>query len=167
MALTDHLYVKEALGKDGKPIRTYKIRTMYPGAERDRTKVIQERGLDDLGRPKNDPRILSGRAWMRRYWVDEVPQLINLVKGDLNLVGVRPMRKEEWGEYPRDLMEEALRYKPGLVGATYAFVRGNHPDEHFDRLREYLKEKRENPLTDLKYFFKVMYNVLFNGVRSR
>lgn len=166
MSLSDYFYVKECLGKDRELIRIYKIRTMVPTADEELESILS-REHDHIGKPKEDPRITKVGAFLRRYWIDEIPQLYNLVRGDITFTGVRPMREVDWQMYPEDVMEESLRYKPGLVGFQYAFREEGGFDAHVEHMRHYLAEKsRHSFSTDTRYFFRVAVNVIFKGVRS-
>lgn len=161
------MYTKTSLGKESKPIRVYKIRTMKPNADKDFSKLVQTNGVDEKGNIKNDPRITSMGKFMRKYWIDELPQFYNILKGDLKIVGFRPMAQHHWDNYPKDIQEGALRQKPGLWGINYAVPKGEEVLYCFDLMRSYIKDYEKAPLrTDLKYFFKINYNILFRGVRS-
>lgn len=89
--------------------RMYKFRTMYQNSERSSGAVCAR---------KNDPRIIPACRWMRRAHVDELPQLWNVLLGDMSLVGPRPERPEIAHKLRRDLQQFAVRttVKPGLTG---------------------------------------------------
>ncbi len=78
------------VGKGGKLIKVYKLRTMYPYAEYLQDYVHKRNNLENGGKFKNDFRIATSRSFLRRLWLDELPMLINLFRGDLKVVGVRP-----------------------------------------------------------------------------
>jgi lipopolysaccharide/colanic/teichoic acid biosynthesis glycosyltransferase len=103
------LFSQIRLGKDGRPFLIYKLRTMYLNAE-------QSSGAVWAG--KNDPRVIPACRWMRRSHVDELPQLISIIKGEMSLVGPRPERPEIYRElehhYPN--VYERLKVRPGLTG---------------------------------------------------
>lgn len=165
--LGSFFYIKEALGKDGKLIRAYKIRTMYPGADKHLDSVLSN-GVDNLGKPIGDTRITPGKEKLRRYWVDELPQLYNLLKGDLSLVGIRPRTDKEWSVYPEAHKTNALKYKPGLMGISYSHNNIKDFQQHTEIEAKYIKQKELSPfLTDLKYFSKIMHNIFVKGLRSR
>lgn len=166
-SLENFLYIKEALGKDGKLIMVYKIRTMYPGADK-HLDVVLSNGIDNLGKPKQDKRITPGKEKLRKYWIDELPQLYNLLKGDISLVGIRPRTDKEWSVYPEPHKTNALKHKPGLMGVSYSHDNIKDFQQHTEIEAEYLKQKEISPfLTDLKYFSKIVYNILVKGLRSR
>ncbi len=164
--MKDLFYVKECLGENMKPIYTYKFRTMIVGAE-DRWNEVVGNGIDRYGKVLSDPRIIPIGGFLRRYWIDELPQLYNLMKGDLKLVGIRPMRRVEWERFPREIMERTLMQKPGLMGVPYAFQKINNFGDYIKNMEKYLGEWENDPIeTDRKYFAKITRNILFGGVRS-
>lgn len=91
-------------GKDGKPFRIFKFRTMVVDAE-------QHGGAET---PADDPRITRGGAILRRYKIDEFPQLINILRGDMSFVGPRPEVMEEVVRYS-NRERELLRVRPGIT----------------------------------------------------
>ncbi len=165
--LEDLLYVKEALGQHAEPLRVFKLRTMIKDAERLREEVKKNgRGLNGKFHP--DPRVTSVGRFLRRYWIDEIPQFYNIFRGDMSVVGIRPASESEWNDYPEDHRERALQYKPGLFGIHYALPPGKSSfNDVVEIQKQYLAEKEQHPfLTDLRYFFKICYNILVRGVRS-
>lgn len=166
MGLETCLYFRECLGKDGIPIQIYKFRTMQPNANEKLDEILNEQ-FDSYGKPINDQRVTAFGRFLRKYWIDELPQLYNLAQGDIKLVGVRPMKSNEWERYPYDIRQRALRQKPGLMGVQYAHLRTESFEDHLKHLREYLDEWEENPnTTDLKYLQRIMLNILLKDVRS-
>lgn len=169
MRLDDLIYTRETWGKDGIPIKIYKIRTMIPNANENLQEVLNE-GIDTYGNPINDPRITRVGRFLRRYWIDEFPQIYNLLRRDIKVVGIRPLEKSFWELYPPELKEEALKQRPGLIGVQYAhrdYKRGEDFDTCISIFQKYLRESKSHPLwTDTKYFFKIMFNIIFRGVRS-
>ena len=166
MALKNLIYVKKCLGKDRKPIQIYKIRTMDLDADQRLDELVD--GFDSYGHPMSDPRVTPIGRFLRKYGIDEIPQLYNLSKGDIKLVGIRPNGEIDWEKYPKDLMERALKQKPGLMGVPYAYPNTDNFDELFEYLTEYMDKWEENPTkTDRDYFSRIVRNIIFNGVRSR
>jgi exopolysaccharide biosynthesis polyprenyl glycosylphosphotransferase len=117
--LSDHgpaLFTQTRIGKDGRPFRMYKFRTMVVDAERH---LADMRARDDLDgvlfKLRRDPRITPLGARMRRWSVDELPQLVNVLRGDMSLVGPRPALPEEAEKYA-DHVRRRLTVKPGLTG---------------------------------------------------
>lgn len=159
-----HTYI--ALGKDKKPIILRKFRTMCLGAEEMYVSLALE-GLDSLGKIKNDPRITKYGAFLRKYWIDELPQLYGVAKGDLKLVGLRPRTQDAWNNFPKEIFEEAMKQKPGFMGVSYAFEKTENFKDQVKNIETYLNQWNTNPIeTDRLYFSKIVNNILFNGVRS-
>jgi lipopolysaccharide/colanic/teichoic acid biosynthesis glycosyltransferase len=97
-------YRGERVGKDGKPFRIFKFRTMVKDAEK-------------MGGPStsaDDPRLTKIGKFLRKYKLDELPQLINVLKGEMSLVGPRPEVPEEVATYS-EKEKEILRVKPGMT----------------------------------------------------
>jgi len=103
------LYSQVRVGLNGRLITIYKLRSMYVDAEKHG--AAQWAGQDD-------PRVIPACRWMRRSHVDELPQLWNIVKGEMSLVGPRPERPEMFESLCRELpdFEQRLAVKPGLTG---------------------------------------------------
>ena len=110
------IFRQERIGKNGKPFVLYKFRTMHVDAE---ARLAELRALNEtdgeLFKMRKDPRVTSVGRWLRRFSLDEIPQLINVVKGDMSLVGPRPPLAREVAGYPAD-MRRRLVVKPGLTG---------------------------------------------------
>lgn len=103
---------------------------------------------------------------MRKYWIDELPMLINWLKGDVKLVGVRPLSQGMYNKYPEALQKKRILAKPGLIPPFYI----DHPktfDELFASEDKYLTEYLQHPIrTDMKYFFMTIYSILFKRMHS-
>ncbi|MCU7726404.1 sugar transferase [Actinoplanes sp. KI2] len=110
------IFRQERVGKDGILFTLYKFRTMVVNAE---ARLQELRNLNDtdgeLFKMRDDPRVTPVGRWLRRLSLDELPQLINVVKGDMSLVGPRPPLAREVAGYPAD-MRRRLVVKPGLTG---------------------------------------------------
>ncbi|MFU8876001.1 sugar transferase [Micromonospora sp. SL4-19] len=104
------------VGKNGRPFVIYKFRTMYVDAE-DRLAELLDRNETggELFKMRHDPRVTPIGRWLRRLSLDELPQLVNVLKGDMSLVGPRPPLPREVANYPSD-MRRRLVVKPGLTG---------------------------------------------------
>ena len=167
MALEHIFYTKEVLGINGRTFRIYKVRTMSVDAEEKFDEVYPRLPKNIFGKPINDPRITSVGRFLRRHWLDEIPQLWNLGKGDLKLVGVRAKTEKEWQIYPKEIMEKSLRQKPGLMGVQYANVNQGDFETYLESLEEYLDQWEKDPSgTDKNYFSMIIKNIVLNGVRS-
>ncbi|MBI4159530.1 sugar transferase [Candidatus Woesearchaeota archaeon] len=167
MGLEDLFYVREALGKDGKEFSMYKLRSMSPDADSHWHELVQSNNVDHLGKPANDPRITPLGRTLRRYWLDEIPELYHVLRRQMSLVGIRPRDEKAWSLYPPSHRQRALRYSPGLMGVQYSRF-NKSLQELIEAESQYLDQKEKHPLlTDLKYFFLIWYNITFKGMRSR
>ena len=103
------IYKQVRLGKDGIPFKMWKLRTMYVDAESATGPIWAKDG---------DPRVIPACRWMRKSHIDELPQLINVIKGEMSLVGPRPERPEIMEELKKVYPEvvERLRVRPGITG---------------------------------------------------
>jgi len=124
------LYSQTRVGKDGKLFRMYKLRTMHLGAEL---------ATGAVWAAADDPRVVSVCRWMRRSHVDELPQLVNVIKGEMSLVGPRPERPEilekltmKWPE-----VRKRLAVRPGITGLAQVHNGYDTDVESFHRKLEY------------------------------
>jgi len=153
-------------GKNGKYINVYKFRTMHPYSEFLQDFIYKRNGSTTGDKFDSDFRVASWGKFMRKFWIDELPMLINLIKGDIKLVGVRPLSAQKFYLYSEELQELRKRHKPGLIPPFYADLPQNF-DELMESEKKYLLAYEQRPLiTDCKYFFKVMKNIFFNNARS-
>ena len=120
-------YKQERLTKDGRVFKIIKFRSMIVNAESD--------GIARLSTGENDERVTRIGRFIRKTRIDELPQLINILKGDMALVGPRPERPEIAAQYEEDLPEFRLRLqaKCGLTG--YAQVYGKYNSTPYDKLQ--------------------------------
>jgi exopolysaccharide biosynthesis polyprenyl glycosylphosphotransferase len=110
------LFQQIRVGRRGQQFMIYKFRTMYVDAERrlaDLAHLNEHDGV--LFKVRNDPRVTPVGRWLRRLSLDELPQLINVVRGEMSLVGPRPPLPSEVAAYPAD-MRRRLVVKPGMTG---------------------------------------------------
>jgi len=127
-------YKHTRVGKGGKTFQMYKFRTMY----QDRRIVLtpeQQVELQQEFKLENDPRVTRIGSKLRMSSLDELPQLVNILKGDLSIVGPRPERPEIAAQYCEEMPEFALRLqaKAGLTG--YAQVYGKYNTTPYDKLK--------------------------------
>lgn len=155
------------VGKDGKVFKVYKLRTMYPYAEYLQDYVYKHNQLDEGGKFKNDFRVSPMGRLFRKFWIDELPMFWNLIKGDMKLIGVRPLSKHYFNLYTKELQEKRTQTKPGLVPPFYADMPKTLEDIMASELK-YLEAYKKAPLsTDVKYFFLIFRNIFFRGARSK
>jgi exopolysaccharide biosynthesis polyprenyl glycosylphosphotransferase len=110
------LFTQERVGRNGQPFTMYKLRTMRSDAEELRAGLTGSNERDGLAfKMREDPRVTPLGRYLRRYSLDELPQLINVVVGDMSLVGPRPPLPSE-AEHYRDSTHRRLVVRPGLTG---------------------------------------------------
>ena len=154
------------IGYKGEPLYIYKLRTMYPYSEFIQGDIYEKYHLDKSGKMKGDYRITSWGKIFRKYFIDEIPQIYNWIKGDIKLVGVRALSEHYFGLYPSDLQQKRTNFKPGLIPPYYADLPKSF-DEIIESERNYLNQKETSPIiTDIQYFLKAMSNI-FLGARSK
>ena len=155
------------IGHHGRIINIYKFRTMYPFSEFIQKDVFEDNNLDASGKFLNDFRITSWGRILRKYFIDEIPQLYNWLRSDINLVGVRAISKHYYSLYPKDLQELRINFKPGLIPPYYADMPTTF-DEIVESEVRYLQKKKEKPIvTNMIYFVKALINIIFSGARSK
>lgn len=110
------LFRQVRVGRDGREFTVLKFRTMVVDAERRKAALVQLNDHDGvLFKIRDDPRVTRTGAWLRRYSLDELPQLINVLRGDMSLVGPRPPLPEEVAQYGDDVRRR-LVVRPGMTG---------------------------------------------------
>ena len=124
------IYGEERLGRDGKPFRIYKFRTLYP-----------QSGTNPPVAASDDPRITRLGAWIRPVHLDELPQLFNIVRGEMRFVGPRPTKAKLWESVDDDLRRRALTFTPGLTSP--ASIRFNCEDDVLARTDNPVKAYRD------------------------
>lgn len=162
------MFVKlNRVGKDGKLFQVYKFRTMHPYSEFLQAYIYEKYSLQEGGKFNHDIRVNSVGKFMRRCWIDELPMLINLLKGDMKLVGVRPISKQYFSLYSAELQEKRTKHTPGLLPPFYADMPKTLPEIEASEMR-YLTmcEEKGTLRTDIIYFWKIFYTIVFKRARS-
>ncbi len=139
------MFTQKRIGKDGKLFEIYKFRTMVPDADKKLFELLEkdEEAAKEYKlnkKLKNDPRITKLGAFLRKTSIDELPQLINVLKGDMSLVGPRPYlprEMEDMGQYYDTIVE----CKPGITGLWQVSGRSNTT---FEQRLEFDMEYNEN-----------------------
>lgn len=148
------------IGKDGKIIKIYKFRSMVDNAE-DLIKNFtpeQMKEYKENYKLSNDPRITKVGKFLRKTSLDELPQLINIMKGDLSIIGPRPVVAEELKKYGPNI-EKFLSATPGLTG--YWAANGRSCTSYEQRMQmELFYIDNVSLKMDLKVFFKTIGAVL-------
>lgn len=119
------LFSQERIGKGGKTFQIYKFRTMYEGAEHDQYKYSP---LNQANGPVfkiyNDPRFTKIGRWLANTGLDELPQFINIAKGEMALIGPRPLPTHEESKIPTKWRIRRQSVKPGLTSSWV--INGSH-----------------------------------------
>ncbi len=149
----------------GHIIQIHKIRSMYPYSEFLQKKVFEDGSLTTTGKYGNDFRITEFGRIFRKYWIDEIPQLIDWFRGKIKLVGIRAMSQHYFSLYPEEYRDLYYKVKPGIISPIF-----DENTDGFDDIvrieREYLKRYLDNSIkTDFKYFFITLKHI-FKGVRG-
>ncbi|WP_321332879.1 sugar transferase [uncultured Bacteroides sp.] len=155
------------IGKDGKEIGVYKFRTMYTYSEYLQPYIYKQEGLCKGGKIADDYRVTPIGRFLRCTWLDELPMLINWIRGDMKLVGIRPLSLHYYSLYSKEVQELRIKTKPGLLPPFYADM-PETLDEIQESERRYLKAYLSHPAaTDWRYFWKAFRNIVLRGKRSK
>ncbi|WP_042281334.1 sugar transferase [Candidatus Protochlamydia sp. R18] len=161
------IYFHERIGRGGKSFRCYKFRTMYQDADQRLKDILNENShlkkeWDNCFKLKNDPRITSIGNFLRKTSLDELPQFWNVLKGDLSVVGPRPIVQAEVDKYLGLKAYKILSIRPGLTGPWQ--VSGRSDINCYQKrilLDEYYVDHRSMVL-DLKLIAKTIPTMLFS-----
>ncbi len=160
------LFTQERVGKDLKIFKIYKFRTMYMNQEerlkdylRKNPKAKKE--WENYRKLKSfDPRVTKIGRILRKFSLDEIPQILNIIKGDMSLVGPRPYLKEEV-PYISSENYDIFKVKPGITGPWQVSGRNKIPfNERIKIEKDYARTK--NLFKDISYLFKTI-NSIVNG----
>lgn len=156
-------YSQERIGKNGKHFRMYKFRTMVVGADEKLKELLANdeelrKEFEETRKLKNDPRITKIGSFLRKTSLDEFPQFINVLKGEMSLVGPRAVIDGEielFGIHK----EEVLSVKPGITG--YWAANGRSDTTYDERVRmETYYARNMSPVLDIKILCKTVVSVL-------
>lgn len=158
------IFAQTRIGRDGKPFTFYKFRTMHPNAEENLEQLLPENEMDGpVFKIKNDPRITRVGRFLRMTSIDELPQIWNVLKGDMSIVGPRPGLPREVEQYD-DYAKQRLLVQPGLTCYWQIQPQRNELsfDEWVDLDIQYIQDRSFK--TDMKIVFKTFGAVLgMNG----
>lgn len=158
------IFSQERVGRDGKIFRFYKFRTMVPGAEKKLDNLLTHNEMEGPAfKIKDDPRITPMGKFLRKASIDELPQLWNVLKGDMSIVGPRPALPREVAQYD-SYQRQRLYVTPGLT--CYWQIQPRRNDLSFEEWLEldlkYIQDR--NFLVDWKIIFKTFSAILgMNG----
>lgn len=153
------------IGLHGKSFNMYKFRTMFIDSHKNRESLEELNKNDEvIFKIDNDPRIYKGGEVLRKYSIDELPQLFNVIKGDMSLVGPRPLFKEDTTKFDKNYMRR-LNVLPGITGLLQINERNT------DEFKVWYKYDIEyinnwNILLDIKILFKTPKSILKNKTKG-
>jgi len=154
-------------GEDKKLIQVYKIRTMHPYSEYLQSYVYNLNSLNDDGKFNKDIRITTMGRLMRKYWIDELPMILNILKGEMKIVGVRPLSMHYFSLYSKELQEKRVKFKPGLFPPFYADMPQSMDEIQASEMKYLVAcEQKGEFKTDMKYFLIILKNILIKKARS-
>lgn len=152
------IFVQDRVGRKGKVFKFYKFRSMIPNAEEKLKEVLAQNEMDGpVFKMKDDPRVTRVGHFIRKTSIDELPQLLNILKGDMSIVGPRPALPREVEQYS-DYERQRLYVTPGLT--CYWQIQPNRNELSFDEWME----------LDIKYIrersFWVDWKIIFGTVAA-
>lgn len=145
-------YKDDRIGKNGKIFRMYKLRSMKVNAP----KLLNPDG--STYNAKDDPRVTKIGKFLRETSIDEIPQILNVLKGDMSIIGPRASLASVLGTYQEDEIDK-LKVKPGITGYTQAYYR-NSLSNREKRLKDAWYANNVNFWLDVKIFFRTVVTVL-------
>ena len=165
------LISQERVGKKGVIFQCYKFRTMYENAD-DRLRELLEKDLqtkeywEKFRKLKNDPRVTTIGRFLRKTSLDELPQIINIIKGEMSFVGPRPAFQEEMDTFSKDHYYYKS-VKPGITG-LWQVCRTRHPTKDFQEWIHYDAKyvKNLSLRMDLWIFWQTIKNLVKNFIRQ-
>lgn len=153
-------YAHKRIGKDGKKIKILKFRSMVSNAD-ELTKYFTPEQMEEYKKNyklENDPRITKIGSFLRKTSLDELPQLINIIKGELSIIGPRPVVEEELEKYQNN-KNKFLSITPGLTGYWAANGRSSTTYEQRMSMELFYIDNFSWKL-DMKIFLKTIFSVL-------
>lgn len=153
-------YTQERIGKDGKPFRIYKFRSMCQNADAKKKELTEQNEVNGaMFKMSNDPRVTRVGCFIRRHSIDELPQLINVLLGNMTVVGPRPPLPEEVNQYSKHDIER-LKVKPGCTGLWQVSGRNSLDfDEMVELDINYIEHA--SLLLDMKICFKTIWIMIY------
>lgn len=158
-------YKHQRIGKNGKEFTMYKFRTMYEGADKDLEKIFHnnkelEQEWEKTYKLQNDPRVTRIGKFLRKASIDEIPQFINVLKGEMSIVGPRPVTEKELERFAI-VKDKVLSMKPGITGYWATHGRTNISYEE----RVILEEKYVNDFS-LWLDFKILLRTFITIIKK-
>lgn len=158
-------FSQNRVGRDGKVFRLYKFRTMRAGAEGEQKKLQKLNEADGpVFKIRDDPRFTKIGRWLARTGLDELPQVINVLKGEMALVGPRPLPVDEEKLIPGRWRQKRRRVKPGLTSSWV--VQGGHNLSFSNWMELDMKDiDNKNFVYDFVILVKTLEIVIKNAAR--
>lgn len=154
-------------GKGGQQFEVYKMRTMHPYSEYLQAYIYSRNSLKEGGKFKKDIRVTNIGSFMRKYWLDELPMILNLLKGEMKLVGVRPLSAHYLSLYDKELQEKRMKYKPGLLPPFYADMPKTMDEIQASEMKYLIAcELNGVVFTDIRYIYEILKNIVVKKARS-
>ena len=158
------IYSQKRIGKKNKPFACYKFRTMHPQAKYLLKKILLQNPnfrneFENTRKITNDPRITNIGKFLRFTSLDELPQIFNVLKGDMSFIGPRPIVKSEIKKYGKNF-KKAFSVKPGISGLWQVSGRNKLSYKKRVELDTFYSENI-NLLLDIKIFIKTIIVILF------
>lgn len=156
------------VGKNGALIGVYKFRTMYSYSEYLQEYMYEHGGLQEGGKFREDCRINFWGRILRKTFLDELPMVINLLKGQVKLVGVRPLSRQYFSLYTPEMQALHIKVKPGLIPPFYYEKQTPASIEDVQQSeRRYIESYLAHPFrTDWRYFWGSIFNIIFHHKKS-
>jgi exopolysaccharide biosynthesis polyprenyl glycosylphosphotransferase len=146
------------VGRDGKPFRMLKFRSMVDGADAKKRELLERNEADGLFKIADDPRITRVGKWIRRLSLDELPQLVNVLRGEMSLVGPRPLVLED-DQRVEGRHRRRLRMLPGMTGPWQVLGSSRIPLSEMVNI-DYLYGANWSLWTDVKLLLRTAEHVL-------
>ena len=154
------------VGKNGELFWVYKFRTMYAYADYLQTYVYENNKLQEGGKFKDDYRVTTWGRFLRKFWLDELPMFINVFKGQMKIVGVRPLSQQYYSLYSPEIQQLRIKTKPGMLPPLYADEMGTL-EQIQESERRYCEAYLKHPFrTDWKYFWKILSSIVVKRKHS-
>lgn len=156
---TPAFFVQERNGINGKVFRMYKFRSMCRNAAKMHQSLLEKNELDGPAfKMKDDPRITKVGRFIRKTSIDELPQLLNILKGEMSIVGPRPLPTYETAELS-EYQKQRMNVKPGLTCYWQCSGRNDIPfDEWMELDMKYIED--ESLITDIRIIAKTVVSVI-------
>ncbi len=154
------------IGKEGNTFIVYKLRTMHPYSEFIQDYVYDMHDLEANGKMKHDFRVTGWGRFSRRIWLDELPMIVNLFRGDMKMIGVRPLSQQYFSLYNDEIRNRRIKYRPGLLPPYYADMPVGLEEIQRSEIKYLDAWDKRHFGTDFRYFWKSIYNIIFRNARS-